>query len=169
MSQGQNQRAPSRPQTMVTFSIGPQRLAVPATSLLEVMDPLPVTRVPGAGRLVPGVVNVRGSVVPFADLGAALGLPRGGDVANHRFVVVEVDVGGDLSTVVIHADAVHEVASLHPEAILTASASLSPWPAEFLLGLYKSGDGFVILPDLVQVFSTLAKKPSTPSSNGTTI
>jgi purine-binding chemotaxis protein CheW len=154
---------------MVTFSIGPQRLAVPATSLLEVMDPLPVTRVPGAGRLVPGVVNVRGSVVPFADLGAALGLPRGGDVANHRFVVVEVDVGGDLSTVVIHADAVHEVASLHPEAILTASASLSPWPAEFLLGLYKSGDGFVILPDLVQVFSTLAKKPSTPSSNGTTI
>jgi purine-binding chemotaxis protein CheW len=169
MTTGQTHPAPSRPQTMVTFSIGPQRLAVPATSLLEVMDPLPVTRVPGAGRLVPGVVNVRGSVVPFADLGAALGLPRGGDVAHHRFVVVEVDVGGDLSTVVIHADAVHEVASLHPEAILTASASLCPWPSEFLLGLYKSGDGFVILPDLVQVFSIRAQKPSTLSSNGTTI
>lgn len=132
------------------------------------MDPLPVTRVPGAGRLVPGVVNVRGSVVPFADLGAALGLPRGGDVAHHRFIVVEMEVDGDLSTVVIHADAVHEVATLHSEAILKASASLSPWPAEFLLGLYKSEDGFVILPDLVQVFSTLAKKPNTLSSNGTT-
>ena len=45
---------------VITFSIGPQRLAIPATDLREIIDPLPTTRVPGAGDFAPWVVNVRG-------------------------------------------------------------------------------------------------------------
>ena len=151
---------------MVTFSIGPQRLAIPATALLEVMDPLPVTRVPGAGRLVPAVLNVRGSVVPLVDLGAALGLVRRGDPRNHRFIVVEVDLDGDLSTVVIHADAVHDVTTLNPQAILKATAAMSPWPAGFLLGLYNTDTGFVLLPNLVQIFSAPPPAPNKLTKEG---
>ncbi|MEJ0017456.1 MAG: chemotaxis protein CheW [Acetobacteraceae bacterium] len=34
----------------------------------EILDPVPITLVPGADRTVDGLINVRGRVVPLADL-----------------------------------------------------------------------------------------------------
>ena len=45
---------PERNVTVVTMALGMQTLAVPAELLREILDPLPVTRVPGAGPAVSG-------------------------------------------------------------------------------------------------------------------
>lgn len=146
--------------TLVTFSIGEQRMAIPASILREVLDPLPVTRVPGAGRFAPGVVNVRGSVVPVADLGVSLGLQRATEGDRLRFMVTEVVQGADRWTVVIPADAVHEVATVARADLMPVPATMSQWPPEYLHGLYKAGSDFVILPDLTQIFSSTAGRTS---------
>lgn len=144
--------------TLVTFSIGMQMLAIPASILREVLDPLPITRVPGAGNFAPGVVNVRGSVVPLADLAIPYGLSHDENHDRHRIMVIDLTMGGELSTVVVSADAVHEVVSLKSTEILPVSASMSTWPPEYLIGLYRAANGFVILPDLTQIFTSLTNK-----------
>ena len=45
---------PEKHLTVVTLALGAQTLAVPAGMLREILDPLPVTRVPGAGPVVFG-------------------------------------------------------------------------------------------------------------------
>jgi len=49
----------SRPETLtvVTLTLGSQMLALPASALREILDPLPTTRVPGAGAFAPSVVR----------------------------------------------------------------------------------------------------------------
>lgn len=152
--------------TLVSFSLGDQMVAIPASYLREVLEPLPVTRVPGAGPFAPGVVNVRGSVVPLADLGIALGIPRHSRDHRQRFMVTEVDLDGDAAVIAVQADAVHEVTSVDRKDLLPVPASMTAWPAEFVQGLYKSESGFTIFPDLVRIFSTLAQKPTAYRSEG---
>ena len=85
---------PHKSITVVTLSLGTQMLAIPANLLREILDPLPVTRVPGAGQFVPGVVNVRGSVVPLADLKQVLSIPDDGHDERRRILVLELDLAG---------------------------------------------------------------------------
>jgi purine-binding chemotaxis protein CheW len=49
--------------------------AIPLERVGEVLDELPVTRLPDAPGSLLGLVNVRGRVVPVLDLAVLLGLP----------------------------------------------------------------------------------------------
>lgn len=149
--------------TLVTLSLGRQVMAIPATMLREILDPLPVTRVPGAGPQVPGVVNVRGSVVPLADLKQVLGIPERGEEQDEdrrrRFLTLDVPIAGEPTLVAIAADAVHEVTVVRRTAIEPVPAAATDWPPGFLSGLYRASQGFVLLPDLEVIFTKLAGRP----------
>lgn len=145
--------------TVVTLSLGPQVLAIPAVRLREILDPLPVTRVPGAGPLVPGVVNVRGTVVPLANLKQVLRIPEVEADARRRFLVLDVTIAGEAAVVAVEADAVHEVATIETSIVEPVPAAASAWPPEFLTGLYRGADGFVLMPDLDHILSALANRP----------
>ena len=150
---------PERNVTVVTMALGMQTLAVPAELLREILDPLPVTRVPGAGPFVPGVVNVRGSVVPLADLKQALSIPDEAADDRRRVLVLDVVIAGETTTVAIAADAVHEVTTVETSAIEPVPASAHAWPPEYLSGLYRGSNGFVLMPNLETIFSNLASRP----------
>lgn len=152
---------PHKSITVVTLTLGTQMLAIPTNLLREILDPLPVTRVPGAGPFVPGVVNVRGSVVPLADLKQVLSIPDEGQDERRRILVLEIDLAGEAAVVAIAADAVHEVTTIETEAIEPVPPSAQVWPADYLTGLYRGAHGFVLLPDLATLFSTLANRPAT--------
>lgn len=146
--------------TLVTLSLGEQVLAIPAVRLREILDPLPVTRVPGAGPLVPGVVNVRGTVVPLANLKQVLRIPEQAADDRRRFLVLDVTIAGEAAVVAIEADAVHEVSTIETAVIEPVPATASAWPPEFLTGLYRGSNGFVLMPDLDHILSVLANRTS---------
>lgn len=149
--------------TLVTMALGNQTLALPTDYLREILDPLPATRVPGASAFVPQVVNVRGSVVPLANLKVAFGIPSTPDPHGHgesrrRILVLEMQIEGENAMVAIEADAVHEVATITTDRLEPVPAAASEWPPEYLTGLYKGQDGFVLLPDLTTIFSAHATR-----------
>lgn len=150
--------------TLVTLALGDQTMAIPAAYLREILDPLPATRVPGASAFVPQVVNVRGSVVPLANLKVALSIQQEpGDAAaddRKRILVLEMQIDGEPAMVAIEADAVHEVATIDTATLETVPAAASAWPPEYLTGLYKGAEGFVLLPDLPAIFSAQAARPA---------
>lgn len=139
--------------TLVTMALGSQTLAIPASALREILDPLPVTRVPGAAAFVPHVVNVRGSVVPLANLKIALGITEDSVDERSRILVLEVALDGEPALVAITADAVYEVTTIETGVIERIPETASIWPPEYLVGLYKGPTGFVLLPDLAAIFS----------------
>ena len=145
--------------TVVTLSLGKQVLAIPAVRLREILDPMPVTRVPGAGPLVPAVLNVRGTVVPLANLKQVLRIPEVEADDRRRILVLDVTIAGEAAVVAIEADAVHEVATIETAIIEAVPATASAWPPEYLTGLYRGGEGFVLMPDLDHILSVLAQRP----------
>ena len=140
--------------TVVTFSLGRQRLAIPTEILRGILDPLPLTRVPGASKFVPGVVNVRGSVVPLADLRHALGILNGSHDERARILVMELAIADEPILVAIRADAVHEVTTIPLSKVEAVPAASTAWPSEYTLGLYKAAEGFVLLPHLSYIFAS---------------
>jgi purine-binding chemotaxis protein CheW len=71
-----------------------------------------VTRVAGARAFLPALINVRGNVIPLADLRLRFGMPAAAETADTRIVVVEVEIDGDPVTFGIIADKVYEVTEL---------------------------------------------------------
>lgn len=57
---------------VLLFAVAGHTLAAPAISIREIVEPLPVSRLPGALPFVEGVVTLRDQAVPVIDLRARL-------------------------------------------------------------------------------------------------
>ena len=75
-----------------------ESFAIETAQVREILDPVPITTVPGAAPSVDGVINVRGRVVPLADLRLIFDMPRQETGPDARIVVIEVDIDGDPTT-----------------------------------------------------------------------
>ncbi|WP_248633523.1 chemotaxis protein CheW [Cereibacter changlensis] len=87
-------------------------MAIPAECLREILEPVPVTRVPQAGSFIGGLINVRGVVVPLADLRVTFGMTLTEATPDTRMLVLELPIAGDEVVVAILADKVHDVTGL---------------------------------------------------------
>jgi purine-binding chemotaxis protein CheW len=127
--------------------------ALDATLIREILDPAPVAEVPGARPFLRGVVNVRGKIVPIADLRVRFGMTATELSADTRFVVLEINLAGEPATVAIIADKVHDVTGLSLDSMGKAPPIGMRWEPEFITGIGKWKDDFIILPNLENIFN----------------
>lgn len=73
------------------FEVGGHRFVAPEGQVTEVMQPPPITALPGVKPWLRGIANVRGRLVPIADFAAFLGTELKGGRAEWRVFIVEVD------------------------------------------------------------------------------
>ncbi|PYF09401.1 purine-binding chemotaxis protein CheW [Rhodobacter viridis] len=144
----------SKPIDIVTMRLGREMLAIAASDLHEILEPVPVTRMPNSGDFVFGLINVRGAVVPLADLRVVFGMPAEAATNDTRMVVLDVPLETGPVTVAILADKVLDVSSLDPATVEPVPPVGSRWPAEAVRGIGHRDGGFVILPDLPAIFRT---------------
>lgn len=137
----------------ITFKLGDELFAINVAQVREVLDLTQITKVPTSPGYMRGVVNVRGSAIPVVDLRLKFGLPRGTDTVNTRIVVLELNIGGELTVLGGIADSVHEVIELDPAHIAPAPTIAMRWRSEFIQGMGKRGDEFIIILDIAAVFS----------------
>jgi purine-binding chemotaxis protein CheW len=142
-------RAQSRPLSQyLTFRVAGETYAIDILRVREIIEHRPVTRVPMAPSCVRGVINLRGSVVPVVDLALRFGMPE--TIVNRRTCIVIVEAGSDEAEWVlgITADSVCQVIDLEPDAIARPPAFGTPLPAEYLRGLARTDDRFVLILDV---------------------
>ncbi len=138
---------------VLTLGIGGETFAIEAAAVREILDLVPVTDVPGARAFVRGVVNVRGRIVPLADLRLQFGMPATPPTADTRIIVLELELEGEATPVGILADRVHEVTQLATAALESAPRIGMRWRPEFIRGVGMRGDDLVILPDLACILN----------------
>ena len=138
----------------LTFKLDQEIFALSIAKVREVLDFTEITKVPKTPDFMRGVINVRGSVVPVMDLRAKFGLVNAGNTHDTRIVVMDLDIGGESVLLGALADSVHEVKDLSPEQIEKPPAIGSRWRSDFIKGIGKSDDQFIIILDIDRVFST---------------
>lgn len=126
--------------------------ALDATIVREILDPVPVAEVPGARSFLRGVINVRGKIVPMADLRVRFGMEPAPMTADTRFVVLEIDLQGEPTTVAIVVEKVHEVTELSLDAMSDAPPVGMQLQPEFITGIALWKDDFVVLPHMERIF-----------------
>lgn len=138
---------------VVMFRIGTESFALEAGMVREIIDPIPATRVAGARAHVDRIVNVRGNVVPLADIRGRFGMPAAADSPDTRFLVLEVAVAGDPVVVALVADKVFAVTEVDPADCEAVPPVGTTWRPEYIRAIVKAGDDFIIVPDLEQILN----------------
>jgi len=137
----------------LTFTLADEVFALDITKVREVLDFTSVTRVPRTPEFMRGVINLRGSVVPVVDLRLKFGMSRTENSVNTCIIITEVTVDGDATVLGALADSVQEVMDLGPENIAPAPKIGTKLNTEFIKGMGKQNDRFVIILDIDRVFS----------------
>jgi chemotaxis signal transduction protein len=75
----------------LVFEVGEHLLAVEAGRVLEVLEPLDATPIPGADPYVEGLVNLRGTLAVAANLAGLLGIGEDAKTAEPALVVLVRD------------------------------------------------------------------------------
>jgi len=141
-------------QQYVTFSLGDELFGVEVTRAREILSVTPVTKVPQTPEYLLGVINLRGQVVPVVDMRLKLGLPVGEETEDTCVIVVEVLVDGESIIVGALADAVREVLEIRSDQIEPAPRLGTRLKTEFITGMGKVDEQFLILLNIDRVFSS---------------
>ena len=138
----------------LTFKLGEELFALDVTQVREVLDVTAVTKVPRSPDYMRGVINVRGNVVPVADMRLKFGLAQADHTVDTRIVVMELILENESLVIGALADSVHDVMDMDPEQIEAAPKIGAKWTTNFIKGIGKTGDQFIILLDIDKVFSS---------------
>ena len=138
----------------MTFKLGDELFAIDVAQVREVLEVSQITKVPTAPRYMRGVLNVRGQATPVVDLRLRFGLPEGIDTVHTRIIVMELQLDGEATVLGGIADSVHEVIELDPANINPPPRIAMRWRTDFIQGMGKRGDDFIIILDVNAVFSS---------------
>jgi len=141
-------------QQYVTFSLGEELFGVEVTRTREILSLTPVTKVPQTPDYLLGVINLRGQVVPVVDMRIKLGLPKGQETEDTCIIVVEVQFDGEAIVVGALADAVREVLEIRMDQIEPPPRLGTRLKTEFLTGMGKVDEQFIILLNIDRVFNS---------------
>lgn len=122
----------SAPARVLTFHLGPDRYAVGAGYSRRIVQPRPLTRVPGAPAFLPGLINLHGRLAPVIDLARLLGLDAPSEPAQGGMIVIEADeilaalwVGRPGEVIEIPSSASHPCPGRIPPSILSYAEALA--------------------------------------------
>ncbi len=137
----------------LSFHLDEEEFALEISRVREVLDFTRITKVPQSPAFMRGVINLRGSVVPVVDLKHKFGIGVTEKTVNTRIIICEITVDDGSTVIGALADSVHEVMDIEPENIEPAPKIGTRLNTEFLKGMGKRDEEFIMILDIDKVFS----------------
>jgi purine-binding chemotaxis protein CheW len=138
----------------LTFTLDDEVFAVEISKVREVLDFTSITKVPRTPDFMRGVINLRGSVVPVVDMKLKFGMSLTEQSVNTCIIIVEVTLDDDKMILGALADSVQEVFELDPEYIEPAPRIGTQLQTDFIKGMGKRDDNFIMILNIDKIFST---------------
>ncbi|GAA4014586.1 chemotaxis protein CheW [Actimicrobium antarcticum] len=137
----------------LTFSLGKEVFAVGILVIKEIIQYGQLTTVPMMPACIRGVINLRGAVVPVIDLTVRFGGAAASIGKRTCIVVLEIAQDGESHDIGVMVDAVSAVIDIETDQIEPAPGFGTEVRAEFIEGMGKINDRFVIILDVERTFS----------------
>ena len=137
----------------LTFSLDGEIFALAIAQVREVLELSSITRIPRTPAFMRGVINLRGHAVPVVDMRRKFGMPRADDTVNTCIIIVETAQAGEATVLGALVDSVREVVEMLPGAIAPAPHMGAAIRADYIMGIGKRDERFIIVLDVARVFS----------------
>jgi purine-binding chemotaxis protein CheW len=138
----------------LTFKLADEIFAFDVAKVREILELTTITKVPQTPDFMRGVINLRGSVVPVIDLRLNFGMQCTEQTVNTCIIVVEVNLHGETLVLGVLADSVQEVVEMEPDHIEPPPQLGTKLNTEFIKGMGKVENDFVMILDIDKVFSS---------------
>lgn len=154
-SQGRSPALAEAPltQQFLTLTLGSELFALPIEHIREIIEFGGLTEIPLMPAFLRGVINLRGAVVPVVDLAVRFGREATAIAKRTCIVIVEVEQGDGLQLLGVIVDAVNEVLAVEPHQLENRPAFGASIRTDFIAGILKQNEQFVIVLDIPQVLS----------------
>ncbi|MDR3509799.1 MAG: chemotaxis protein CheW [Caulobacteraceae bacterium] len=137
----------------VTFSLDKEIFAAPVAQVREILDYAPAFKIPNGPSYLLGLIDVRGQGVPTLDLRMRLGMQAVPPTPQTRILVLDVALADRTLTLGLVADRVFEVVAFFPDQIEAAPDVGVTWGSDYIAGVVRRPEGFVVLVDIAKLLS----------------
>ena len=137
----------------LTFLQQGEMFAIGILGIKEIIEFANLTTVPLMPNFISGVINIRGAVVPVIDLSARFGRHPAVTTRRSCIVIIETENEGEKIDIGIIVDSVSEVLEIPPSDIEPSPRFGTNIRADFISGIGKVNDNFVIILDISRVLS----------------
>jgi purine-binding chemotaxis protein CheW len=140
----------------LTFVLGREHYGVPVLKVREIIRLCDITPVPQMPDYIKGVLNLRGKIIPVADLRVKFRLASTENTDLTCIVVVQVALADKTNTLMgLIVDAVEEVVNLTPSDIEPTPDFGGSIEAHYILGMAKIKGQVKALLDIDRVVATV--------------
>jgi len=140
-------------ETYLTFSLGNENFAINVEQVEKILEFQPVTEVPKSPEYMLGVFNMRGEVIPMVDTRIKFGMEKTQITSSTCILVITIDNEGELIKLGSLVDSVNEVIKYYKNEIIPLPTVGKQNKAEFLHGVLKHNDKFILLVNADKIFS----------------
>jgi purine-binding chemotaxis protein CheW len=138
----------------LTFKLQDEIFGANVSKVLNILEMTKITKVPKAPNYMKGVINLRGSVLPLIDTRIKFDMGETTYTANTCILVLDVDMAGESVHVGALVDSVQEVIEIDEASIQPPPSIGTKYKSEFIEGMAKVNDEFIMLLNMDLIFST---------------
>jgi len=154
MSEAHNEaETPLDANQYLTYVLGDEEFAIPIMKVKEIIEYREMTNVPMVPEFIRGAINLRGGVVPVVDLAVKFGKSPSEITRRTCIVIMEVDLGEEQTLMGTLVDKVLQVLDIPDKLIEPAPAFGASIRTDFIRGMGKLEEQFVIILDIDKVLS----------------
>jgi len=150
---GVEQEAVVQGRQYLTFTVTGMSFGITISSIKEIIEYRTPTEVPKMLGYMQGLINMRGRVVPVIDLAVRFGRSKIEPTRRTCIVVLDMQEKQEQHDIGVVADAVSAVVEIADRDIEPAPSFGANLRTDFISGMGKIGDEFVILLDIEKVLS----------------
>ena len=137
----------------LTFKLGEEEFGAHVSQVLNILEMTKITQVPKTPEYMKGVINLRGTVLPVIDTRVKFGLPETEYTNNTCIVVMDLKLNGDIVNIGAIVDEVLSVIEIEENQIEPPPSIGNQYKSEFIYGMAKVEENFVMLLDMQKVLS----------------
>ncbi|UOR13000.1 chemotaxis protein [Halobacillus amylolyticus] len=140
---------------IVEFSVAENRFGINVIKVKEILNPVPVTKIPHSHPAVEGIVDIRGEVVPVVDVAHALGFEASANPKQDKFILTEFNQ----TKIVFHVHTVTQIHRISWESIEKPGKMYQGLETE-ITGVIKKDDEMLLLLDFEKIVSDISPESS---------
>ena len=137
----------------LTFMLGGEMFAIGILVIKEIIEYPTITTVPMMQECIRGVINLRGAVVTVMDLSIRFERASTDVTKRSCIVIIEVEEEGERQVIGVVVDAVNAVLEIPDSEIAPPPTFGAKIRSDFITGMAKVNDRFIIILDVNKVFS----------------
>jgi len=138
----------------LSFKLGDDEFAAHVSKVLNILEMIKITPVPRSPEYMKGVVNLRGAVLPIIDTRIKFGMTPTEYTQNTCIVVMDILMEKDTIQLGALVDSVVSVIEIENNQIQPPPSLGSKYKSEFILGVAKVEEHFIMILDMDKVFSS---------------